>query len=132
MSHKFGSHYANLTKATDNSTYHGINSENAGNAGRVVGITGVAGDVSYISCNEVMGQKVDIGLFAQATKGQVKISFTLQNRKRACNEDPLVQKTIFWANEITVEPNTIIQLPVLFTACRVEFVEDSSFYMFAR
>ncbi len=131
MSHKFGDHTTNTGKALGNA-FNGLGGMNTATAGTSIAISGVAGDVSFIDCNEIFGKKLDIGCFAQTTKGKVKLSFTLQNRKRACDHDPLVQKTIFWANDMELTPSVIEQLPVLFTALRIEFVEDSSFYIYAR
>lgn len=117
----------------------GIGGHNTMLAGGWQGVSGKAGDISYLSTNELT-IKLDNRICVQAVGGSVKLSFTLQNPKRImkyadqtdAEGNPTEPQGIDWCNELTVAPGEIQTLDLLFTAMRIEFVDDATLYTYSR
>jgi hypothetical protein len=110
-----------------------------------VGIVGKAGDVIYLSANDVTSNdKPYVGWAFQAIGGAHKVAFTLQNVATSTNPDPEVQANVVWCNapaspgtpssgtDLTVPAGTMVNTFFPFAAIRVTFAADGEFYVVAR
>lgn len=131
MSHIFGNH--TYTFVGGKNTYLGVNGYRSIMPGTPVQIVGKAGDIVFVSMQNIISVKLDQGICIQAVAGNVKYSVTLQDPKLACNTNEVMQKSISWANETTASPGevTLLSTPCI-TAMKLEFLSDASFYIYAR
>lgn len=132
MSHVFGNR--THTYVGGSKGFLGINGRRTIMGGTSIAVTGKAGEVVYISMQSTTSSKIDQGICGQAVAGRVDCSITLQDPTVACNPNEAMQKGISWCNTRTFEPGTIMsfaETPV-FTAMKLEFKEDASFYVYAR
>lgn len=110
-----------------------------------VGIVGKAGDVVYLSANDVTANdKPFVGWSFQSVGGAHKVAFTLQNVATSTDADPNAQSMIKWAQAPTVPGTTggpgdtvvaadsIMLVFFPFAAIRVTFAADGEFYVVAR
>jgi len=118
--------------------YHGHAGNNGiGIAAQIVGLgwTGFtgskAGDLAWERFDTVCSCDPQLGLYAQAS-GNAKLKFTLSNPAMAVNQDPQVQASVLWSNELVLSPGVITEIPVLFSAVRIEFVDPGEIYFVAR
>jgi hypothetical protein len=110
-----------------------------------VGIVGKAGDIVYLSANEVTSNdKPYVGWAFQSIGGDHLVAFTLQNVATATDADPDVQGNIVWCNaptatgtpssgtDLTVPDGTMVNTFFPFAAIRVTLAADGEFYVVAR
>lgn len=132
MAHVFGNR--THTYSGGNKGFLGINGRRTIMGGTSIAVTGKAGEVVYISMQSATSSKIDQGICGQAVAGEVDCSITLQDPTVACNPNEIMQKGISWCNTRTFVPGTIqsfAETPV-FTAMKLEFKANASFYLYAR
>lgn len=110
-----------------------------------VGIVGKAGDVVYLTANDVTANdKPFVGWSLQAIGGAHKVAFTCQNEGMAIDPDPAVQSNVVWCQapttpgtmgapgDTTVTAGNILLVFFPFSAIRITFAADGEFYVVAR
>lgn len=110
-----------------------------------VGIVGKAGDVIYLSANDVTANdKPFVGWSFQSVGGSHKVAFTCANVAAATDADPNAQAMVKWCQAPTtpgstggpgdtvVAADSMLLTFFPFSAIRVTFAADGEFYIVAR